>query len=116
LEIPNKRNQAIEQKIEAGNRNEQINMPSPSLKIHHHLHLPQSKEIVRFGRPISTAKRHEDNLSPAVIRGRFGSIDSKKPVENYVIINASISFKAAINLLHYCRCMYRYAQLLIQAN
>lgn len=70
---------------------------------------------MRLGRPISTAKRQE-NLSPEVIRERFGSIDSKKPQQPYVIVTAHITFKVAINMLHYCRCMYRYCQLFMRTG
>lgn len=71
------------------------------------------EKFIRLGRPISTDK-HNDKLSgPAVLRERVNSIDSKRPAEKHMLLNIAINFKIAVNLLHYCRGLFRCIQLMI---
>lgn len=67
--------------------------------------------MIHFARPFSTEKQIEQ--SPPSLRTRVLSIDHRKPVEKYKIFNPILSFKIAVNILHYCRCLYHYLQLLI---
>lgn len=80
--------------------------PKPSL-------LEPPRDIIRLGRPISTEKHVIKLNPPQVSRERLKSIDSKKPVEKYIIFTTTINFKAAVNLLHYCRGLFRSVQLMI---
>lgn len=75
--------------------------------------LEPPRDAIRLGRPISTEKQLVKLNPPQISRERLKSIDNKKPVDKYIIVTTTINFKAAVNLLHYCRGLFRCVQLMI---